>query len=126
MNQHDALRTHLEKILDWEGAHANFDAAILDVQPADRGIQLNGLPYSLWQVLEHIRLTQFDILDFCQNPNYKEPKAEEYWPGSTEPPTATAWDESVAAIRRDRNAVKQLAADPKVDLFATIPHGNGQ
>ena len=126
MNQDESLRTHLAKTLDWEDAHARFDAAIQDVQPADRGIQLNGLPYSLWQILEHIRITQHDILDFCRSPNYHEPKAEEYWPSTPEPPTADAWDECIASIRRDRSEMNQLALDPRIDLYATIPHGTGQ
>jgi uncharacterized damage-inducible protein DinB len=85
------------------------------------------MPHSPWQLLEHLRLTQHDILDFCRNPAYSErawPK--DYWPSSAGPPTAAAWDESVAAFRREREELKQLAADPALDLFARIPHGTGQ
>ena len=126
MHQTEALRTQLTKILDWQDAHACFDSAIEGVRQELRGVQPKGLPYSLWQVLEHMRLTQYDILDFCRNLNYKEPKFEEYWPDTTAPPTAKAWDESITNFRRDCRALKQLAIDPALDLFATIPHGTGQ
>ena len=85
-----------------------------------------GIPASPWQLLEHLRRTQFDVLDFCRNPAYREPKPEEYWPPSAAPPSAAAWDESVEAFRRDRAALQQLAADARIDLFERIPHGSGQ
>jgi uncharacterized damage-inducible protein DinB len=126
MKQNDALRAHLLKLLDWQDAHANFDAAVENVLPERRGVRPDGLPYSLWQLLEHARLCQLDILEFCRNPDYEEPKPEDYWPRSSAPPTADAWDVSIASFRRDCEALKQLAANPKLDLFATIPHGAGQ
>jgi hypothetical protein len=126
MDQNQALRDHLQKILDWEDAHTGFDAAIKDVPLDLRGKIPAGLPYSLWQVLEHLRICQLDILEFCRNPNYKEMKFEEYWPKTVAPPAPQAWDESVSAIRRDRSAMKALAGDSTVDLFASIPHGSGQ
>jgi uncharacterized damage-inducible protein DinB len=85
------------------------------------------MPHSPWQLLEPLRLTQHDILDFCRNPAYSErawPK--DYWPSSAAPPTAAAWDESITAFRREREELKQLAQDPALDLFARIPHGTGQ
>jgi uncharacterized damage-inducible protein DinB len=86
-----------------------------------------GLPYSPWQLLEHLRLAQHDILDFCLNPSYEEMNwPDDYWPASPSPPSAAAWDDSVAAYRRDLEAMQRLAGDPKIDLFATIPHGSGQ
>lgn len=126
MNQDDALRAHLLKLLDWQDAHVSFDAAVENVPQELRGVQPDGLPYSLWQILEHIRLCQLDILEFCRNPDYEEPKMEDYWPRTIAPPTDDAWDESIASFRSDREALKQLVADPNLDLFATIPHGAGQ
>jgi hypothetical protein len=125
-HDHD-LRAHLRKLLDWEDAHANFDAAIGGIPAKLRGVAPEGLPHSPWQLLEHIRRTQWDILDFCRNPDYVEPKSmSEYWPGGPAPPSEAAWDESVAAVRRDREDLKKLAGDREVDLFAKVPQGNGQ
>lgn len=123
----DPLRAHVRQLLDWEDAHAGFDAVIDGIPPEHRGTQPEGLPYSPWQLLEHMRIAQHDILDFCRNPAYVEMKwPADYWPGAPTPPSAAAWEESVAAFRRDREALKGLVADPKLDLFAKIPHGEGQ
>lgn len=126
MNENDALRTHIMKLLDWQDAHLNFDAAVEGLPPEYRGVKPGGLPHSPWQLLEHMRLAQLDILDFCRNPDYREPRMEDYWPRTAEPPTAEAWDESIAGFRNDLDALRQLAADPRLDLFARIPHGTGQ
>jgi DinB superfamily len=121
-----ALRQHLARILDWQDAHATFDAAVDGVPHAKRGVVPHGLAHSVWQLLEHIRLAQWDILDFCVNPQYVEPTSmDEYWPAMPAPPSEAAWDESVAAVRRDRDAMKQLALKQE-DLFVKIPHGSGQ
>jgi hypothetical protein len=88
---------------------------------------VKGFPHSAWELLEHLRLAQFDILDFSRNANYHELKwPDDYWPKSPEPPTETAWDESLAAYRKDRAEMQALAADESIDLFAKIPHGSGQ
>ena len=86
-----------------------------------------GLPYSAWQLLEHLRITQDDILQFCIDPGYQERSwPEEYWPKGPAPPSSTAWDESVTAFRRDREALKRLALNPEIDLTATVPAGTDQ
>ena len=126
MNQDKILRSHLQKILDWEDAHIGFDNAVKGVPPELRGVQPQGLPYSPWQILEHIRICQYDILDFCRNPGYRERQMEEYWPETAAPPTPDAWNESIVAFRKDRDALKELASDPRIGLFAEIPHGTGQ
>ena len=127
MDRDPALRAQLRRLLSWEDAHAAFDAAVDGIPKEKRGVAPSGLPHSPWQLLEHIRRAQWDILDFCKNPAYVEPKSmEEYWPESAAPPDASAWDESLAAVRRDREALAALADDTSVDLFATIPHGSGQ
>jgi len=121
------MRTQLAKALDWGEAHADFDAAVKDFPAALRGKRLDGLPYSAWQILEHLRIAQHDILDFSRNARYAEKKwPDDYWPASPEPPDDKAWDKSVAAFRRDRRAVQKMAADPGVKLDKRIPHGNGQ
>ena len=126
MDQINELRSHLMKLLDWQDAHLSIDAVVEGVPTEHRGVQPPGLPHSLWQLLEHMRLAQLDILEFCRNPDYREPKMEDYWPRTVGPPTEEAWDESIASFRNDLNALKQLAADPDLDLFARIPHGTGQ
>jgi uncharacterized damage-inducible protein DinB len=127
MSQEGPLREHLRKLLDWEDAHVDFDAAVEGIAPEHRGVAPAGIPFSPWQLLEHLRITQHDILDFCRNAAYRErawPK--EYWPASSSPPADSAWEESIQQYRRDRDALKRLAADPALDLFARIPHGTGQ
>ncbi len=122
-----AVRDQLARVLGWEDAHVGFDAAVADV-PADlRGRQPAGLPYSPWQLLEHLRRTQNDILDFCRNPNYQEQKwPDDYWPPSVAPPSSSAWDDAVRQFQQDRQALQEMAADPGVELGARIPHGDGQ
>ncbi|HET9725627.1 MAG TPA: DinB family protein [Gemmatimonadales bacterium] len=122
-----ALRDHLARALGWAEAHMSFDDAVADLPAGLRGKVPSGLPYSPWQLLEHIRITQHDILDFCRNPDYEEiawPDA--YWPKSPAPPSADAWDVSVRRIREDRAGLEALARDPSIDLAARIPHGSGQ
>ena len=121
------LRDHLARILDWEDAHVGFDRAVDGIPPAQRGVTPPGFEHTAWQLLEHLRLTQRDILDFCIDPNYVEPASmEEYWPPLPQPQSDGAWEASIASVRADRDAMKRLAADPAVDLFARIPHGSGQ
>jgi uncharacterized damage-inducible protein DinB len=127
MEQLDQLRQQLSRILNWQEAHASFDSAINGIPSELYGVQPEGLPFSPWQLLEHLRFTQRDIIDFCRDPNYSEPKwPDDYWPATVAPPSANAWDESVAAYRADIEQFQQFIADPALDLFATIPHGNGQ
>lgn len=123
----DRVRAQLANAIDWHDAHAGFDATVDGFPPELRGRRVNGVPYSAWQLLEHLRIAQQDILGFCQNPAYEEKKwPDDYWPRDPEPPSASAWDESVAAFRRDREAMKRLATDATIDLAAAIPHGAGQ
>jgi DinB family protein len=122
-----AVRELLSKALAWEDAHVGFDSAVASIAPDLRGKQPPGLPYSPWQLVEHLRRAQHDILDFCINPQYTELNwPDDYWPKSPAPPSGAAWDESLNAFRRDRQALQDLAADPTIDLTARIPHGGGQ
>jgi uncharacterized damage-inducible protein DinB len=117
----------LKKALAWRDAHATFERAI-DGLPADkRGERPANMPHSPWEIVEHIRIAQYDILDFCRNSRYSGMKwPDDYWPPTPAPPTSDAWDRSIAAYHRDLKALQDLADDPAVDLFATIPHGSGQ
>jgi uncharacterized damage-inducible protein DinB len=122
-----ALRDHVAALIRWEDAHAGLDQ-IVDGVPADKwGAAAPGVPYTLWQLLEHLRLTQNDILEFCRNPEYTERRwPEDYWPKESDQPTADGVGGSLTAYRQDREALAALALDRKVDLFARIPHGTGQ
>jgi hypothetical protein len=121
------LRDLLARILTWEDAHASFDAAVADVPPDARGRQPDQVPYSPWQLVEHLRIAQHDILDFCRNADYEKLTwPEDYWPASPAPPSDAAWDESISQFRADRLALERLAADTSIDLAARIPHGSGQ
>jgi len=122
-----ALREHLRKLLAWGEAHVDFDRTVAGLAPELRGTRADGLPYSPWELLEHLRITQHDILDFSRNPQYAELSwPDDYWPPTPAPPDAEAWDRSVAAYQADREALQALAADANVDLFARVPHGQGQ
>jgi uncharacterized damage-inducible protein DinB len=122
----DPLRAHLVRLLDWNEAHAGFDKAVTGLVPAKRGARATGFEHSPWQLLEHLRIAQADLLEFCQNPNYVQDRAwpDDYWPHDPAPPDAGAWDASIAAYRADRNAIKQLA-QTEPDLFALVPTGTG-
>jgi uncharacterized damage-inducible protein DinB len=122
-----ALRAQLRRILSWQDAHVGFEKSVEGLAPKLRGVRVAGFPHSAWELLEHLRITQHDILDFCRNADYVEITwPDDYWPSSAEPPSEAAWDASIAAFREDRAALEALAADEAIDLFATIPHGSGQ
>jgi hypothetical protein len=122
-----AIREFLSKLLSWEDAHVGFDAAVADIPLELQATQPEGLPYSPWQLVEHLRITQHDILDFCVNSKYAEMTwPDDYWPSTPAPPGAAAWEDSVNSFKEDRKALQQLAVDPRVDLNAKIPHGSGQ
>jgi uncharacterized damage-inducible protein DinB len=123
----DSLRQHLVRLLDWQDARVNVEEAVKDLPAELRGVRPPGLAHSAWELVEHIRIAQEDILEFCRNPNYQERRwPEDYWPATPAPPSATAWAESLAAYRRDLAELRRLAEDPSLDLFAGIPHGSGQ
>ena len=122
-----ALRAQLRRILSWQEAHVGYEKSVEGLAPKLRGKRVEGFPHSPWEIIEHLRITQHDILDFCINPKYEELQwPDDYWPKSAEPPTATAWDESISAYHTDRSALEALAVDESIDLFAKIPHGTGQ
>ena len=110
-----------------EGAHLSFDEAVKGFTVKLRGAKPKGAPHTPWQLLEHLRIAQWDILDFSRNPAYQEMKwPDNYWPKTETPPDAAAWDHSVEQFRRDLKAMEELVSDASVDLTARIPHGTGQ
>ena len=126
-NESAALREQLRRILSWQDAHVGFEKAVEGLAAKHRGVRVSGFPHSAWELVEHLRITQRDILDFCRDPDYEEPTwPDDYWPSSPEPPSDQAWHDSVAAFREDRAALEALAIDESLDLFAKIPHGTGQ
>jgi hypothetical protein len=123
----EAVREHLARLLSWDEAHASFDKAVAGLAASLRGRAPAGLPYSPWQLVEHLRITQHDILDFCRNPAYQELDwPDDYWPAAAAPPSSAAWDESLRRFGEDRAELQALARDPAIDLTARIPHGTGQ
>src|ERR1700679_1279120 len=127
MAESDALRQHLLDLLRGRNAHAEFDAVVADFPSRLRGVKPPGAPHTAWQLLEHLRIAQWDILEFSRDAKHKSPKwPEEYWPKSPVPPDEKAWDKSVRAFRKDVKTLCELVADEKTDLFSKIPHGDGQ
>ena len=122
-----SLREHLLYLLGGGGAHAAFDAAVAEL-PADlRGVRPPGVPWSPWELLEHMRIAQWDILEFSRNRKHVSPKwPKGYWPTNAAPRNEAAWDKSIGKFREDLDAIRQLVEDPKTDLHARIPHGDGQ
>ncbi|MGC4082898.1 MAG: DinB family protein [Vicinamibacterales bacterium] len=121
----DDLRAHLARALEWHEAHATFDQAVADVPLASRGAVAPGFAHTLWQMLEHIRIAQFDLLDFCANPSYAHTMRwpDDYWPPTPVPPDAAAWDASIAGCLRDRDALEALVLSDRFDLMAPVPTG---
>ncbi len=127
MNGEKALREQLARALDWDSAHARFDDAVKDFPVGLRGTRPAGSPHSPWELLEHLRIALSDILEFSRDAAHVSPDFPSgYWPATEAQPSAAAWDESVAAYRRDLQAMAGLAQDESVDLYARIPHGDGQ
>jgi DinB superfamily len=122
-----ALRDHLLYLLGEGGAHAGFDKVIEGLSPELRGKKAAGLPHTAWQLLEHLRLAQWDILELSRNRDHASPDwPEGYWPETETPPDNAAWDKSVESFRRDLKALRDLVGDPATDLYAKIPWGDGQ
>jgi len=126
MNRPDPIREHLVRALGWDEAHVAFDKALEGIPADRRGAQPPGFEHSPWQLIEHMRLAQKDLLDFCVNPAYVHALTwpDDYWPRKPVP-APDAWNRSIEAFRADRETLKQLAARPDVDLSALVPTGQG-
>jgi DinB superfamily len=122
-----ALREQLAKFLEDSEAHASWRDSFAEMPPELRGSKFVGSPHTAWQLLEHLRIAQNDILGFSRNPNHVSPDFPlGYWPPNSAPPDEAAWDNSVKSFRQDVEEMRKLILDPKTDLFAKIPHGSGQ
>lgn len=127
IDQNQALRKHLLDLLNGGGAHAKFDDALAGLPPNLRGATPAGLPHSPWKLLEHLRIAQWDILEFSRNSKHVSPKwPEGYWPKKDAPPDEHAWGESIGQFQADLQAMRDLISDKNTDLFARIPWGDGQ
>jgi hypothetical protein len=127
MDTNTALRDQLSRLLPHSQAHDDFDDVVASIAPSVRGDRPADLPHSPWELVEHIRIAQRDILDFCLDAPYGRMSwPDDYWSASPEPPSPEAWDESVAAIHRDRAEFQHLIEDASVDLAAVVPHGTTQ
>jgi hypothetical protein len=127
MDTDKSLRKHLIKMLEGGEAHATFDDAVADMPAALQGEIPKGAVHSPWQLLEHLRIAQWDILEFAINAKHTSPKwPEGYWPKDAAPPDEKAWNKSVHALRSDMKRFTKLLSDDSTNLFVKIPHGDGQ
>jgi DinB superfamily len=121
------LRQNLAYLIAGGGAHAKFEDVVRSLPPKLRGAKPENFPHSAWMLLEHLRIAQWDILEFSRNPKHKSPKwPEGYWPKTATPPSAAAWTKSIQRFRADQKAMLDLVVNPKTNLFAKIPWGDGQ
>jgi uncharacterized damage-inducible protein DinB len=126
-DQTQPLRDHLLELLRGGHAHVSFDKALADLPPELRGRKASGLPHTIWQLLEHLRIAQWDILEFSRDEKHVSPDwPAGYWSKTEAPPNDAAWEKSVESFQRDLQAMRDLVADPKTDLFAKLPWGDGQ
>ena len=122
-----ALRKHILSLLGGRNAHLGFEGTVKDFPAEACGQIISGLPYTAWQVLEHMRIAQWDILEFSRDAAHVSPKFPEgYWPSPEEPGNVSLWNETVEKSRADMKQMEALVADPATDLLAKIPHGKGQ
>jgi hypothetical protein len=123
MRNDKSLREHVLNLLKGEGAHADFEAAVKDLPASLRGKRPKGAEHSAWEVLEHLRIAQWDILEFTRNAKHMSPEFPcGYWPSAQASPDEKAWEKSVDAFRSDLRAMGELVANESTDLFAPIPH----
>jgi uncharacterized damage-inducible protein DinB len=127
MDANDDWRRIVASSLDWEQAHAKLDSVIDKLPSEQRGRRPDGLAHSIWELVDHIRRTQHDLLEFCVNPRYHEPKwPDDYWPPSPAPASDAEWNNALADIHRETALFAEFTIEPERDLTAKIPHGTGQ
>jgi len=123
----DPVREQVIKLLQGGQAHVTFDDVIKDFPARLRGIKPDGAPHTPWQLLEHMRIAQWDILEFSRNAKHVSPAwPQGYWPKTEKPANDAAWKKSIASIKKDLLSIQKLVENPKTDLYAKIPHGTGQ
>ncbi len=127
MDANQSLRAELDRLLSGHGAHADFDAAVAELPATLRGKKPAGAAHSLWEVVEHLRIAQWDMLEFSRDAKHVSPEwPAGYWPKHVESVGDADWLNSLNAFQRDLKAMRELVADPKSDLFAPFAHGQGQ
>jgi hypothetical protein len=123
----DPVREQVMNLLRGGHAHVTFDDAVKDFPAKLRGAKPKGTEYSVWELIEHMRIAQSDILEFSRDAKHVSPKwPEGYWPKSAKPASEAAWKKSISSIKKDLGVMIKLVENPKTDLYATIPHGTGQ
>ena len=126
-NPDKALRQHLLYLLKKGGAHAMFEDAIRDFPAKLRGQKVANFPHTAWMLLEHMRIAQHDILEFSRSAKHASPKwPDGYWPKTDALPSPVAWTKSIAGFRKDLKSLEALITNPKTDLYAPLPWGDGQ
>jgi hypothetical protein len=124
---HQIIRDHLRKLLLEGQAHVDWKSAVGGLPEDKRGVRPAGSPHSPWELLEHVRIAQRDILEFSRNPNHVSPEwPSGYWPATPKPPSPEAWNHSLKSFEKDLHAMVELVLNPKADLAAPIQHGSGQ
>jgi hypothetical protein len=123
----DPVREQVIRLLQGGQAHLTLDQVLKNFPEKLRGVKPDRAPHTAWQLLEHLRLAQWDILEFSRDPKHVSPQwPEGYWPETEKPPSDAAWKKSIATIKKDLLEMEKLVEDPKTDLYAKIPHGTGQ
>lgn len=123
----DPVREQVISLLRGGNAHVTFEDGVENLAPEFRGVKPEGAEHTAWELLEHIRIAQSDILEFSRDPKHASPDwPKGYWPKTAKPPSDAAWKKSIDSIKQDREAMIKLVSDPKTDLCAKIPHGTGQ
>jgi DinB superfamily len=127
MKRQKSLPEHLVELLESGHAHVDFESAVKDWPPSLQGKKPEGAAHSPWEVLEHMRIAQWDILEFTRNPRHVSPEFPAgYWPKTQAPPDSKAWDKSVAAFRSDLKAMIKIVESKSTDFLAALSHGDGQ
>ena len=127
LRREKALREQVLELLGGGSAHLDFDKAVAGLPAKLRGAKPDGQPHTPWRLVEHMRIAQWDILEFCRNAKHVSPKwPDDYWPPDDAPPDSQAWNRTVRSFRADLKAMQRLIADPAADLLAPIPGGQGQ
>src|SRR2546422_4963977 len=123
----DRVREQVVALLNSGNAHVAFDNVFKDFPAKLRGVKPKGAPHTAWQLLEHMRIAQWDILEFSRSAKHVSPEwPSGYWPSTAKPPGDAAWKKSVASFKKGLAAMQKLVENPKTDLYAKIPHGTGQ
>ena len=127
MDSDKTVRSHLSSLLEGGNAHIKFEDVVKDFPISEINSNFPNVPYSPWGLVEHMRIAQWDILDFIRNPNYKEMEwPKDYWPAKGKKATKKDWETSIAIFKKDSKELQDMVNNSKTDLYSKIPHGTGQ